>query len=457
VGGSRATVRSDETSVFPRQLDLPYPSIDRGDGVWLYPVDGTPILDACSGGAMVTSLGHGVPEVVAAAAAQADRISYMYAHHFSNEPQERLADRLIEVAAPNMARVRFVSGGSEANETALRLARTYHVDRGEPERWRVVSPAQAYHGSTLGTLGLTGRRALQEPHTPYLTDHPHIPPATWRFDPSGGAALEELDRVLDDVGPDTVAAFFCEPISAAALPAYSPPDAFWQGLAERREQHGFLICFDEIVTGVGRVGGWLAADQIPIEPDIVTLGKGLGGGYAPLGAVLCRDHVFGALASGSREFDLGHTWDGAPLPCAVGVAVIDLLVERGLVDSVRDRGPHLRETLEAALSGSGMVREVRGRGFLLGIELVDPRDGRSLLPDALDAGAQVERAALEHGVLVLSTHSTPDGYTGDQIVLAPAFVSTDEELDEMVDRLAGAIAQVEAAVAASLNGSPGGR
>jgi adenosylmethionine-8-amino-7-oxononanoate aminotransferase len=403
----------------------------------------------------VTCLGYGVPEVIAAASEQAERISYMYAHHFTNEPQERLAARTIEVVAPEMARVRFVSGGSEANETALRLARTYHVERGQADRWRVISPAQAYHGSTLGTLGLTGRRALQEPHTPYLADHAHIPPATWRFDPSGQAALDELDRVLDEVGPETVAAYVCEPISAAALPAYTPPERFWHGLAERRKRHGFLICFDEIVTGMGRVGSWLAAHQLPIDPDIVTLGKGLGGGYAPLGAVLCRDHVYDALAQGSREFDLGHTWDGAPLPCAVGLAVLDVLVERELVDRVRERGPGLRDQVEGELNGLEIVREVRGRGFLLGVELVDPRDGESFLPDQLDVGALVERTAIERGLLVLSTHSTPDGYTGDQVVLAPPFVSTDEELAEMVRRFAATIAEVERTVRASLNEPPG--
>jgi adenosylmethionine-8-amino-7-oxononanoate aminotransferase len=455
VSAETATIRSDATSLFPRQLDLEYPNIERGEGVWLSPADGRAILDACSGGAMVTCLGYGVPEVIAAASEQAERISYMYAHHFTNEPQERLAARTIEVVAPEMARVRFVSGGSEANETALRLARTYHVERGQADRWRVISPAQAYHGSTLGTLGLTGRRALQEPHTPYLADHAHIPPATWRFDPSGQAALDELDRVLDEVGPETVAAYVCEPISAAALPAYTPPERFWHGLAERRKRHGFLICFDEIVTGMGRVGSWLAAHQLPIDPDIVTLGKGLGGGYAPLGAVLCRDHVYDALAQGSREFDLGHTWDGAPLPCAVGLAVLDVLVERELVDRVRERGPGLRDQVEGALNGLEIVREVRGRGFLLGVELVDPRDGESFLPDELDVGALVERTAIERGLLVLSTHSTPDGYTGDQVVLAPPFVSTDEELAEMVRRFAATIAEVERTVRASLNEPPG--
>jgi adenosylmethionine-8-amino-7-oxononanoate aminotransferase len=445
-----ALIRSDRTSVFPRLLDLDYPNIERGEGVWIYRADGEPILDACSGGAMVASLGHGVGEVIAAAADQAERIAYMYAHHFSNEPQERLADRLIEVAAPEMARVRFVTGGSEANETALRLARSYHAERGQPDRWRVISPAQAYHGSTMATLALTGRRALQEPFTPYLATHAHISPATRRLDPSGQAALDELDRVLEEVGPETVAAFFCEPVSAAALPAYSPPERFWRGLAERRERHGFLVCFDEVVTGMGRVGTWLAAHQLPIEPDIVSLGKGLGAGYAPLGAVLCRHHVYEAIAQGSRQFDLGHTWDGAPLPCAVGLAVLDVMVQRELVQRVRERGPRLRDELEVALADAETVREVRGRGFLLGVELVDPRDGEAFLPHELDVAALVDQTAIEHGLLVTSTHSTPDGFAGDQVLLAPAYVSTEEELAEMVGRFAAAIATVERTVKAAL-------
>ncbi len=446
----KGTIRSGETSVFPRFLDLEYPNVERGEGVWLTTTDGRRILDACSGGAMVTCLGHGVPELVAAATEQAERIAYFYNHHFTSEPQERLADRLLEVAAPEMARVRFVSGGSEANETALQLARIYHVDRGQTERWRVISPAQAYHGSTMGTLALTGRRALQEPYTPYLADHLHIPPSTWRFDPSGEAALRALDRLLEQAGPETIAAFFCEPISAAALPGYSPHEGFWRGLAERREEHGFLICFDEVVTGIGRVGTWLAAHQLPIEPDIVAVGKALGAGHVPLGAVLCRQHVYDAIDQGSREFDLGHTWDGAPLSSAVGLAVIDLIVGRGLVEHVRERGPGLLADLEAALSGSEIVREVRGRGFLLGVELVDPRDGTSFLPEDLDAAALVDDTALKHGLLVTSTHPQADGYAGDQVLLAPAYTSTDAELAEMVERFAATIGDVERTIKRSL-------
>jgi adenosylmethionine-8-amino-7-oxononanoate aminotransferase len=451
-----AAVRSDETSVFPRFLDLAYPNVERGEGVWLTTTDGTKILDACSGGAMVTCLGHAVPELVAAASEQAERIAYFYNHHFTSEPQEQLADRMLEVVAPEMARVRFVSGGSEANETALQLARIYHVDRGQTERWRVISQAQAYHGSTMGTLALNGRRALQEPYTPYLADHLHIPPSTWRFDPSGEAALQELDRLIEEAGADTIAAFFCEPVSAAALPGYSPPERFWKGLAERREEHGFLICLDEVVTGIGRTGTWLAAHQLPIEPDIVAVGKGLGAGHAPLGAVLCGQHVYDAIDRGSREFDLGHTWDGTPLSSAVGLAVLDLIAERGLIERVRERGPGLLKELDAAVSRSDIVREVRGRGFLLGVELVDPRDGMSFLPNDLDAGSLVDDVAFEHGLLVTSTHPQADGYAGDQVLLAPAYTSTDAELAEMVERFAATITDVERTITSSLSSASAG-
>ena len=451
MSSAQDTIRAEETSVFPRFLDLDYPNVERGDGVWLETVGGRRILDACSGGAMVACLGHGQHEIVDAAAMQAARVAYFYNHHFTSRPQEDLADRVLEVVAPEMARVKFASGGSEANETAMRLARTYHVDRGKRDRWRIISPAQAYHGSTLGTLALSGRRhSLQEPYAEYMPAYLHITPSTPRFDPTGEQALKELDRALDEVGPDTVSAFFCEPISAAALPGYSPPDRFWHGLAERREKHGFLVCFDEIVTGVGRVGSWLAAHQLPIEPDIVTIGKGLGAGYSPLAAVLCREHVYDAIAEGSAEFDLGHTWDGAPLPCAVGLAVLDYIVRHKLVDRVRDRGPKLREQLASALEGSAIVGEVRGRGFLLGVELVDPRDRKSFLPHEMDVATVVDDTAFELGLLVSSTHSTPDGYAGDEVLLAPAYTSTDEELDEMIERFKATVEAVEKAVRKAL-------
>jgi adenosylmethionine-8-amino-7-oxononanoate aminotransferase len=425
-------VASGATSVLPRTLDLAYPNVESGEGVWLYTTEGREILDACSGGAMTACLGHGVPELVEAAARQSERVTYVYNHHFTNDRQEEYAERLLSVAAPEMARVRFASGGSEANEAALRLARSYHVERGDERRWRIVSPAQAYHGATFGALSLTGRRSLQERYGDYLPGQLHIAPGD----------LAGLDELLDEHG-DEIAAFVCEPVSAAALPAYSPPNEFWEGLADRRERHGFLVCLDEIVTGMGRTGSWFAYQRLPFEPDIVTAGKGMGSGYFPLSAVLCREHVYDAIAQGSREFEHGHTWDGAPLSCAVGLATLDYIVEHGLVERVRERGPALRDELEAAVGGLALVREVRGRGFLLGVELGDPRDGESLLPPELDAAAIVDRAALEHGLLVVASHAGADGYVGDQVLLCPAYTASDAELGEMLERLAATLRDVE--------------
>ena len=406
-------------------------------------MDGNRYLDAMSGGSMAATLGYGRADLIAAARDQGARLAYVHNELLTNPAQERLARDLVEVAPEGFTRAHFVTGGAEANEAALRLARHYHVDRGEPERWRVISPAQSYHGPTIATLALTGRPGLQGPLTPYFTQaFLHIPPTTERFDPTGESTLEALDRALEEVGPETVSAFYCEPISGAALPAHKPPDRFWEGLAERRERHGFLICFDEIVTGLGRTGSWFAADDLPFVPDIIATAKGLGAGYTAIGAALCREHVYDAIAAGSRAFPLGHTWNGAPLSCAVGVAVLEVLKREQLVERVRERGPRLRQELEDALRDVPLVHEVRGHGFLLGIEYADPRNGESFLPPELGVAGKIDATALEHGLIVLSTQPTRDGYAGDQTLFAPAFTATDEELAEMVERFAAVAREV---------------
>lgn len=399
---------------------------------------------------MAATLGHGRRDIAAAARAQAEALAYVHNERLTHPAQERLARELIDVAPEGFTRVRFTTSGSDANEMAIQLARSYHVERGEPQRWQVISPAQAYHGPTMETLALTGRSGLQGPFGPYMPRHLHIPPSTWRFDPTGEAALEALDRALDDAGPENVSAFFCEPISAAALPAYTPPRRFWEGLAQRRDRHGFLVCFDEIVTGVGRTGRWFAGAGTCL-PDIIATAKGLGAGYAAIGAVLCRDHVYEAIARGSRRFTPGHTWDGAPLSCAVGLAVMEAMRSEGLVDRVAIRGPDLRDELAKAMDGIPMVREVRGHGYLLGVEYVDPRDGESFLPVELKVAGRVDRAAFLLGLITLSTQPTRDGYAGDQSLFAPAFTAADEDLAEMVSRFADAVLRVAEEVESELS------
>ncbi len=448
------SVSNQRSRVFQLELGRDYPEIVRGEGAWVEDADGRRYLDAMSGGSMAATLGHGRRDIIAAARAQAERLAFVHNERLTNPAQERLAEELVAVAPPGFTRARFVTSGSDANEMAIQLARSYHVERGEPQRWIVISPAQAYHGPTMETLALTGRPGLQGPFGPYFAPHLHIPPATARFDPTGEASLAALDAALEEAGPENVSAFFCEAISAAALPAYTPPRRFWEGLAERRERYGFLVCFDEVVTGVGRTGRWFAGEATPCRPDIIATAKGLGAGYAAIGAVLCAEHVYEAVAAGSRRFPLGHTWDGAPLACAVGLAVLEALRSEGLVERVADRGPTLRGELEDALAGVPIVQEVRGHGFLLGVSFADPRDGSSFLPPELRVAARIDRAAFERGLITLSTQPTRDGYAGDQTLFAPPFTTSEEELGEMVARFAEAVGAVAREVEAELDAYP---
>lgn len=451
-------VEPGSSSVLQLEVVKPYRVIASGDGVWVEDSTGKRYLDAMSGGSMAATLGHGRRDLIELAREQSRRIGYLDNNRLTNPWQEALAAELVELSPPGFSRARFVTGGSEANEAAIRAARMYHVVRGDSQRWQIISPAQAYHGPTMQTLALTGRPGLQGAFGPYLSSHRHLPPSTRRFDPSGREALDALDEALEEVGPDNVSAFFCEPISAASLPAYSPPEAFWKGLAERRERHGFLICFDEVVTGIGRTGAWFAANDLPIVPDIIATAKGLGAGYTAIGSVLYAAHVYEAIAAGTDSFALGHTWDGSPLPCAVGLAVLGILKAEGWVEHVATRGLSLRDELAAALRRHEIVGEVRGRGYLLGIDYVDPRDGHSFLPPELGVAGRIERAAARHGLLVLGTMPTRDGFAGDQHLFAPPFPTSDGELAEMVERMAAAVGEVADEVTGELGSglSPGG-
>ena len=451
---AQGVIDSGTTHVLPLELDRRYPVIVRGEGAWVEDAAGNRYLDAMSGGSMAATLGHGRSDIVQAAREQAERLAFLHNERLTNPWQEQLAAELVQVAPKGMTRVRFVTSGSDANEMAIQMARQYHVERGEPTRWQIISPAQAYHGPTMETLGLTGRPGLHGPFGPYLPKHLHIPPSTWRFDPSGQGALDALDAALEEAGPGGVSAYFCEAISAAALPGYTPPPLFWEGLAERRERHGFLVIFDEVVTGVGRVGEWFAGLKTACPPDFIATAKGLGAGYAAIGAVLVRDRVYDAVAAGSRRFTLGHTWDGAPLPCGIGLAVMHALRTEGLIDHVRERGARLRDELDQELEGVAMVREVRGHGYLLGVSYVDPRNGRTLLPVELRTGARIDDAAFRRGLITLSTQPTRDGFAGDQTLFAPPFTTPEVDLAEMVDRFAAAVREVAGGLEADLSAYP---
>ncbi len=427
-----------DSAVFHRELDRLYPVMQRADGYRIWDDEGVEYLDAIGGGAAVVNIGYGVPEVVEAVRKQVAVMPFVHNQKFTHPLQEELAQRVTELSG--YARVIFVQGGGEANETAIRLARSYHVERGEESRWRFVTVAQAYHGSTMATLALTGRPALQYPYAPYLPDFLHVPPVDDRSDPQGAVALELLERTIVEAGPETIAAFYCEPVSAAAAPGWGPPAEYFAGLAKLAEKYGFLVVFDEVVTGVGRTGSFFAADQLPIRPDIVTTAKGLSGGYAPMGAVLTTQRVYDAIAEGSRDFSHGHTFNGYPLGCAIALAVLDYMSDHELIDRVAKEGPRFLEILQDTLSDLPIVEDVHGRGFLFGVTYRD-EDGGFLEP-SLKFARRVDVAALAERLLIYSMQPTADGYQGDQTMIAPVYTTTEEDFREMAARLRRAIEQV---------------
>ena len=436
------TIRPDQSAVFHRELDREYPVMVRGGGYRIYDDGGREYLDAIGGGAAVVNIGFGLPDVIQALARQAEILPFVHNQKFTSPPQEELARVLIE-HAPDYAKVIFCQGGAEANETALRLVRSFHAECGDDQRWAFISVAQAYHGSTIGTLALTKRPAsLTHPYEPYLPSFLHIPPVDPSTDPDGSRALSALEDAIRLAGAETVAAFWCEPVSAAAAPALRAPDSFYAGVAELAQRHGFLVVFDEVVTGLGRTGSFLAADQMPITPDIVTTAKGLGGGYIPMGAVLATQRVYDAIAAGSKDFSHGHTFNGYPLGCAVGLAMLQHLDEHRLIERVARKGPDFLNTLRETLTGCPFVDEIRGQGFLFGITYRD--DEHRFLDPSLRLARRIDVAALGERLLVYSTQPTADGYMGDQTMLAPSFETTDEDFAEIARRLSLAIARAAA-------------
>lgn len=427
---------STDSQVFHRELDRLYPLMVRASGYTVYDDEGHEYLDAVGGGAAVNNIGYGVPEVIAAARSQMEIMPFIHNQKFTHPLQEELAVVVMR-HAPQFSRIVFCQGGGEANETALRLARSYHVERGVDSKWKIVSFAQAYHGSTIGALALTGRPALQYPYAPYIPVFPHLPPVDVRADPDGTVALQGLERLIELEGAETIAAFWCEPVSAAAAPAYRAPDGFYRGLSELARKHDFLIVFDEVVTGIGRTGTFFASEQLPVTADIVTTAKGIGGGYVPMGAVLTTDRVYEAVANGSRDFSHGYTFNGYPLGCAVALAVLDHLDRHRLIERVRTMGPLFLEMLNEGLHGAPLVDEVRGQGFLFGVTYRLP-DGRYLDPTARLA-RRIDVAALHERLLVYSTQPTADGYAGDQTMLAPAFTMSEDDFAQVVHRLRRAI------------------
>jgi adenosylmethionine-8-amino-7-oxononanoate aminotransferase len=439
--------------VLHRHTRLDPPVAVGGEGVFLFDASGNRYLDA-SGGAAVSCLGHGHPAVVAAIRAQAEKLAYAHTSFFTSEAAEELADRLIAGAPPGLSRVYYVSGGSEGVEAALKMARQYFLEVGQPRRRHVIARWQSYHGNTLGALAVGGNRWRREPFAPLLVDVPHVSPCfAYRFkrddeseEAYGRRVADELEAEVLRLGPDTVAAFVAETVVGATSGAVPAAPGYFRRIREICDRHGVLLILDEVMCGMGRTGTLHACEQEGIAPDLLVIAKGLGGGYQPIGAVLLSQRIYEAFEQGSGFFQHGHTYIGHPIACAAALAVQKTIESEGLLDRVRTMGRRLREALEARFGRHPRVGDVRGRGLLQAIELVRDRATKEPFEPDLRLHAGVKREAMARGLLVYPMGGTVDGRRGDHVLLAPPFIVEGSQVDAVVERLGEA---VDAAIAAA--------
>lgn len=420
-----------------------------GKGVALFDQAGKAYLDA-SGGAAVSCLGHAHPDVLAAMHRQLDQLAYAHTSFFTTEVQEALADHLVAHAPTGMTDVYFVSGGSEAVEAALKMARQYFVEIGQPERTHFVARRQSYHGNTLGALAVGGNEWRRKQFAPILMDVGRVAPAYEYRDRLDGESqpayvarlLAEIDAKFQALGPDKVIAFVAEPVVGATLGAVAAPAGYWQGLRALCDRYGILLIADEVMCGMGRTGTLHAVEQEGISPDLMTVAKGLGGGYQPIGAVLAQRKIVEAMRRGSGMFQHGHTYIGHAMAAAAALAVQQVIQRDQLLPQVLARGAYLQKQLHARFDTHPHVGDIRGRGLFWGVELVQDRSSKATFDPAFKLHAKVKAQAMAHGLLCYPMGGTIDGLHGDHVLLAPPFISSEAELDQVVERLGDAIDKV---------------
>lgn len=435
--------------VFYRRLNHDYPTIHRGEGVYLYDTTGRRYLDA-AGGALVVNIGHGVTEIAEAMAAQARRVAFAHGTQFTSEPLKAYAAALGEVSPIPDPWVYLVSGGSEAVETAIKLARQVCVARGEPGRYKIISRWSSYHGATLGALSASGRAPLRRPYAPLLLDVPHIPPAyCYRcpfgqtYPACGVACADALETEILRQGPETVAAFIAEPVVGATLAAAVPPPEYWPRAREICNRYGVLLIADEVMTGLGRTGRWFAVNHWNVTPDILVTAKGASGGYFPLGLVLVKGEWVETIRSGPGNFVHGFTYANGVMGAAVGLAVLRHLQTHNLVEACARRESYLLKKLES-LRELTSVGDVRGLGLMAGVELVADRESKRPFPSTENIAHRIQAAALAKGVIVYYGTGLANGIDGDAILLGPPFIVTEAQVDQIVAVLHEAIAEVMA-------------
>jgi adenosylmethionine-8-amino-7-oxononanoate aminotransferase len=440
----------NDDAVFPRNFKKSLPVAVRGEGSWLFSADGREFLDA-AGQASVVSIGHGVPEIGRAMAEQSSQLAFAHTSQFHSVPAEKLGARLLALAPPNFrngGRVYFTSGGSEATETAIKLVRQYHLEKGQPARYRILSRRQSYHGSTLGAMTVSGNLARRVPYQPLLAEWGHIAPCFCyhcpfekTFPQCRLACADDLDAFLGGKGADSAAAFIFEPVVGATLGAAVPPEGYAARIAEICRKRGILVIADEVMSGMGRTGKPFAVEHWGVEPDIILTGKGIASGYAPLGAVLVSQNVVEAFENGTGSFKHGFTYQAHPVATAAGNAVLDYIETHNLFARVATAAQALRSSL-APLHSHRHVGEIRGLGLLLGIEFLSDKSTRAPFDPSQAVAENIHLAAMQEGILTYPTQGCVDGTRGDHILLAPPFIITPKESAFIATALASALAKV---------------
>ncbi|MFC0339888.1 aspartate aminotransferase family protein [Paracoccus niistensis] len=432
--------------VFGRSTKGTLPVAARGDGCYIIDSAGKRYLDG-SGGAAVSCLGHSDAGVRAALHEQLDALAFAHTGFFTSEAAESLADRLVEHAPEGIGRVYLVSGGSEGVEAAIKLARQYFMEIGQPRRHRVIARRQSYHGNTLGALAAGGNEWRRAQFAPLLVETSHIAPCYEYRDrlegetpeAYGRRAADELDAEIRRLGPETVMAFIAEPVVGATAGAVPAVPGYLRRIREICDRHGVLLILDEVMCGMGRTGHLFACEEDGVAPDMITIAKGLGAGYQPIGALLTSGKIYDAIAAGSGFFQHGHTYMGHPMAAAAAGAVLDAILGRSLLARVRAQGEKLDAALRAELGQHPHVGDIRGRGLFRGIELVEDRDSKAPFDPARKLHAKIKAMAFEAGLICYPMGGTIDGQRGDHILLAPPFIIEDAQIDELVGKLSGAI------------------
>ena len=434
------------THILHRQIGGTLPVAAGGRGLEIVDSTGKRYLDA-SGGAAVSCLGHGHPAVTAALHEQLDRLAYAHTGFFTTEVAEKLADRLIAGAPQGISHAYLVSGGSEAIEAALKMARQYFIERGEPKRRHVIARRQSYHGNTLGALAAGGNEWRRAPFSPLLIETHHIAPCfAYRLKEPGESeedygrrAADTLEAKILELGEGTVMAFVAETVVGATAGAVPAATGYFKRIREICNRHGVLLVLDEVMCGMGRTGTLHACEQEGIVPDLLTIAKGLGGGYQPIGAVLLGRHIYDSFANGSGFFQHGHTYMGHPMACAAALAVQETIRRDNLLANVRTQGALLRRRLSERFGNHPHVGDIRGRGLFQAIELVEERSTKTPFDPAKKLHARVKKAAMARGLMVYPMGGTIDGTRGDHVLLAPPFIVTEDQIGEIVDRLGSAV------------------